>query len=171
MKKVTGPKPLKQIRVKGFGVRFSDARPGAPRAKHSAWFLTISTNKGERQCDVNRLSEEFYQTLLNMCEREGLTQILDFKPAGHALSTHLDLSAASVVVEVGNHPKGSRVHAHILLNVRHFSQVALNRTAINDYVVSRIETVPLENLYINWKIVGYSLNIEEYMNKFRKREV
>jgi len=172
MRRVTDARPPssgKNVSVTGMGARFDGAGTTSKekRAKHSAWFLTISTNKGEKQCDTRMLAQEFHQVLKLMCQEKGLEEIVTFKPKGHALSTHLDRSHARLVVEVGSHPKGSRVHAHILLNIRHFSQVALDRTMINDFITSRIQTVALSNLYINWKMVGYSLNIEEYMNKYR----
>lgn len=157
------------INVTSYGTRWDEARPGAPRPKHSAWFLTISTNKGSRQCNTEELAEEFHDTLMEMCERGGLEEIMVFEGKDHALSTHLEHCDARVVVETGSHPKGSRVHGHILLQVKHFSKVKLDRGRINDFIASRITCVPLESLYIHWKMVGYTLNIEEYMNKFTKR--
>lgn len=143
------------------------------KAKHSAWFITVNTNRypeGERMVDAG----SFHQALLNMVSERGLETILDFagtEPDGtvHALPTHLARSSARVVTEIGNHPKGGRVHGHVMLATRHFSHIRLNRRAIVNFLKPQIyANPPLTNLYVNWRLVNVTnlYRIEDYMEKY-----
>jgi hypothetical protein len=140
------------------------------KAKHSAWFITINTNRYPRDVDTG----SFHQALLDMVSEEGLEAILDFAGSEpddtpHALSTHLARSSARVVTEIGNHPKGGRVHGHVMLATRHFSRIRLTRGGIVDFLIRRIDaTPPLRNLYVNWRLVGVTnlYRIEDYMEKY-----
>lgn len=139
--------------------------PRASTVKRSTWFITINSN----QRPYGALQQEFHEACLSMMREEGLEEIVDFQP-GHALSTHMVESDARVATEIGAHPKGRRVHTHILLATRHRSRIRLNKERMKNWIFDRVTEINLRSrgsLYINWVLVGYTQNLEEYLEKYK----
>jgi hypothetical protein len=153
------------------GRRQSARGTGRGRQKHSAWFLTISSNKFE--ADNPGLKETFHAAMLGMVGEgyeRGISSILDFSRGapGDNFDNNVQFVESRVVTEIGGDPRGGRVHGHILINIRHTSKIWLSRAGITNWILPRINPVlaePLTKLYIHWQNVGYSINIEEYMEK------
>jgi hypothetical protein len=176
------------IRRKQFHLFEKEGEKKHRRSKKSTWFLTINTNRFPE----NNLAQYFHDALLAMVSERGLEEIVKWEgiPSAvgeyhHAQNTHMVRSDARVVTEVNNHPKGGRVHGHVLLAIEHFSKIRLDRDSINDFVVNFVNNAGYSNtriagtggfggltrLYIHWKIVGVSNfdNIDEYMMKYTQQ--
>lgn len=159
-----------------------DARARRGRTKHSGWYITINTNQRPRPRG-DPLLEEFHRAILSMVDEIGLTYILEFQddyqpgepwrgvPNQAAYYTQTVRSDARVVTEIGPDPRGRRVHGHILLAIKHNTNVRLSRNAIESWIMDRIHSRDLRSrggLHIHWKRVGYTEDLERYLEKYKE---
>lgn len=159
--------PLTQPTVTDLGIRLTAPDEFTKRPKHSAFFITINTNKGETVCDVQSLAREFHALLIKIFgKHEELANIIKILTPGDDYFSKVQHVESEVVVEKGQHPKGGRVHAHILLQMKHFTMVHVDKYALEDRIVTSIGTCPLTSVYINIKSVGYAANLRGYFTKY-----
>lgn len=154
---------------KRLGVRV-DARPsGTPRVKHSAFFITINTNKGGGQCDSGKLAQEFDDLLDELFGVEkNFYDIIKFLVPGHTVNKNIKDVDNMYVTEVGQIM--GRVHGHVLSQIRHTSRIHINRYKLEEFFIRRVKTCKLSSLHIHIKCVGYSLNLGSYFRKYYRKE-
>lgn len=138
------------------------------RVNHSAWFITINSNKGADQCDVSRLANEWHAYMRRMFGEDKLVaRFIEFNITEHTYKKHIKHVNSRIVTELGQHAMGGRVHSHIFFQVEHYSSIKLNRYVMEDMIINAIKTCPLDSVYINWKLVGHAgAAIEAYMSKY-----
>lgn len=161
------PSKLTPATVTDLGIRLVPPDSFTKRPKHSAFFITINTNKGETVCNVPALAREFHALLLKTFgSHEELANIIKIMQPGDTYESKVKDAQTELVVEKGQDPRGGRVHAHILLQMRHYTMVHVDKYALEDVIIRNIHTCNLSSVYINIKSVGYAANLREYFTKY-----
>jgi hypothetical protein len=121
----------------------------APKVKRSAFFLTISTNQRYAQDDPNiendeEVFEESIRTIL-----EDLGKYVRFRADGHSwTSGKIHSVEVDYTVERG---KTNQIHTHILIKIKHDSNIQLNYGAIKEKIC---DDLGLGNVYMQNKLLG-----------------
>lgn len=156
------------VTVVDLGVRLSAPDSFIKQPKHSAFFITINTNKGDTVCNARLLAHELHNILKELFSTiENIASILTFHNAGDTYEKIVKTDV-EFVVEKGQDPRGGRVHAHVLIQFKHFTSIHINKYALEEYVIRNIHTCPLDSVYINIKSVGYAANLRSYFTKYTK---
>lgn len=156
-----------RVSVQDLGVgRTPRSRP-VEVIKHSAFFITINTNKGAIHCDIDALIPEFRAALRDLYGRPGLRAgLIRFLVPGEGMEKVISTDSR-FKVEIGQHPKGSRVHSHALYQVKHQTMIRLNIPVIYQFILERIRSCPLTNLYVHIDVVPFAeSDIMAYLNKY-----
>lgn len=73
-----------------------------------------------------------------------------------------------ITVEIGTEesPNNKGIHAHVLMEVQHYTQVRVNRDALNEYLLATGEIPEVKNNYISISLVrGGMKTILKYIRK------
>lgn len=134
--------------------------------KHSAFWITINTNKDSRK--FLELPYELEKALTEMFEPEGLLQILkeiDNETKDLVEIINFEESKATFVIEtIGN--RSERVGAHALLAVKHTGKLHIDIEELKEFIRERIKSVHLKGFYVNIQAKGYTTNVKQYMQKY-----
>src|ERR1700677_4872483 len=130
-----------------------------PKVKwnYSTFFLTINTNQQayatsklkKRLTELFENDDDFYLLFKNRPGTEGGVESIDREDA-----------KIQMAIEVG--PKSKKVHAHVLIRVRHHGNIQFDK-AFTDDVIKKL--LGVDGIYINIKGSGASiLTLEEYIS-------
>jgi hypothetical protein len=136
----------------------------APKIKRSAFFLTISTNQRYAVDDPNIENDEevFEDSIKGVLENLG--KYVRFRADGHSwTSGKIQSVEVDYTVERG---KTNQIHTHILIKIKHDSNIQLNYGAIKEKICGDLG---LDNVYMNNKLLGQNAwgadFLESYVNK------
>ena len=152
------------VKVSG-GISRLKAKEAKPRKRHSTFFLTISTNQKYKLDDPHLESDaEFFDnSLRGILDNVGAYLKMDGDWTPETIHTaDIDYS-----VEIGHHPRGSALHAHILFRFQHSAKMLhLDYSAIKKKLLSDLG---LKNLYVFNRVVrgGGTVSLLEYIDKYK----
>lgn len=140
---------------------------GAP--KSSAFFITINTNKKP----VDKMEEvtliDWLQSALeNTFSKENMPKVLtDLETLTEPTLPVLGAVVFKYAVEVGQKPKGGRVHAHSLLTVQHSTKLHVNTNKVKSHMISYFKDndVKILNLYVNIRAAKTEEAMLRYITK------
>lgn len=144
--------------------------------RNSLFFITINTNKEAK--DDEQLEEmiDKLRSVIKMAFNERFRDIITFlSPNANSQSANdgtednfdsdwlADISPNPEVhycIEIGK--KQKRLHAHIIVRLKHYSKIHMNRHGWCDI----LSEMNVDNVYINFKgLPNTSKNLEEYLKK------
>lgn len=136
----------------------------APKVKRSAFFLTISTNQRYAENDPNIENDEevFEDSIKSVLEDLG--KYIRFRADGHTWeSGKIHSVEVDYTVERG---RTNQIHAHILIKIKHDSNIQLKYGDIKEKICNDLG---LDNLYVNNKLLGANAwggdFLRDYVNK------
>lgn len=151
--------------------------------KESNFFVTINLNKSpQNRQQASQWQKAFAVTLQNLfLKRNTLESVLVFGPrdqqfAADNYSNDVDSVEANIGVEFG--PQTLFLHAHILLSIRHRTQLQLDLNLIKQYIFQRVNrSVPEligapSEIYLNVKLMPetqYHDQMSIYVSKQSKQ--
>lgn len=144
--------------------------------RKSDFHITVSSNKKPSSIyDAEALKEAMFlaaDAVFN--SPESLRRIVRFNIPHHDFdSKYIQDISTEIAPEIGTHPKGGRAHVHILLNIRHRSNLTIlhsKRVIKEEILRTRIlDPWGITNLYVNIKLIP---NVEEatrvYLSKHQQ---
>ena len=159
--------------IRDLGVRIGEPAPairdGRP-IKRSAFFVTVNTNKGHGHCDVRKLANELHAAIKALLGDEGLEAglikfLLEDETGTYGSFEDIVEMQEMLVVEIGHHEKGGRVHSHFTVQFRHYTKLHLNKDVITHFILSRITSCKLYSLYVHIDSVAHSSGLLDYFTK------
>lgn len=135
-----------KVRVRGR--KSAREEPIGEKPKRSCWLYTLSTNQRYADDDTNLEEDEaaFADVIEDICQNIG--DYLIFKIEGHSFTGETVQSANSdFTIERG--PKTKALHAHILIQITHFSRIHLDYEKVKLKVQEELGVV----CYMNGKLV------------------
>jgi hypothetical protein len=141
---------------------------GAP--KSSAFFLTINTNKKPaNKIEEVTLIDWLQSGLEHTFSRENLPKALtDLTTGREPVLAVLGEVILKYGVEVGQKPKGGRVHAHSLLKIQHNTKLHINPGSVKSQLVEYFKgnDVPVLSLYVNVRAAKTEEAMLRYITKY-----
>jgi len=130
--------------------------------KRSSWLITLNTNKFPDEDDSikDQLEEIIKKDLTGNTFIDNYVVIIDDKHIDDTIQDHIVEVKTVYKMEVGTHPKGGRVHAHVLIKITHDSKIRLNYDALRDLIKDEFG-----GGYMNAKIVSSTYDLRNYLNK------
>jgi hypothetical protein len=138
-----------QPTVKIRGGRQGKNTERAAKVKRSAFFLTISTNQRYAEDDPNIENDEavFEESIQSVLQDMG--KYIRFRADGHSwTSGKIQSVEVDYTVERG---RTNQIHTHILIKIKHDSNIQLDYGAIKKKIC---DDLGLDNLYVNNKLLG-----------------
>jgi hypothetical protein len=142
--------------------------------RHSGYLITISTNvrpKNDREAE--EVSDCLRDTLEELLEAEGLREVIDFRKRGHKFtSDFVDDVNSEFVIEIGRMPRGRRVHAHVLIMIKHRSNLRLDYTKLRNFINRALgdgRCSQFVKAYVNVRLLKGVFDIRKYLRKELKR--
>lgn len=140
--------------------------------KHSAFFITISTNvQPTSQEQADELSSALNEAGHALFSNEGLEQVVDFvdeyKGDVFDESTIMGIDT-KFATELGKDARGKRVHLHALVKIDHISKIRLDRDMIQAFVLDFLLDKGIKyvkNVYVNIQAANTEANILDYILK------
>lgn len=149
---------------------------GGPRQRHSDFHITVSTNKRPVPGLVEALGQAV-ETVFN--SDVGLAQIIHFTdraPNWHRYPLD-DPSNTSViqdidgehVEEVGEDARGGRVHSHIILNIKHKSNIQIGKGDVKRLILQTglLQPFGVNTLYTHIKLLP---NVQEAIREYQRKK-
>ena len=137
------------------------------RYKHSGWSITINTNiKPKTDEESYALGKQLSQAVRKLLSHEGLQQIVRFKEEGHEYNSQYIADIKSkFAIELGRNKYGGRIHTHIMLKIKHRSNIALDYRRAKELIIEYMDNPAIRNIMLNAKLTRNTLNLEEYIEK------
>lgn len=144
----------------------------APAEKMSSYFITFNTNlgyKGKDQLANLENDAEFLQhSVLQPMLNQDLHQFVQFLEPEKNWNDHILQTSGDFAIEVGHAKK--RLHAHILLNIKHNTKIQLDYKGMREYLEGKLG---LKGIHFNARAIrgaNAERNIENYLQKFVDKE-
>ena len=129
-----------------------------PKQKESIFFLTINTLQVEySMAKLKKIIEDWYESPM-------FESFIRYREEGKG-STYLDEISLKFGVERGH--KLHRVHAHIVITVRHRTMIHMNLEKIRAYFKEELE---LEDIHLDIKWVKGREDVDQYIYKYLHEE-
>lgn len=151
-------KPTVRVR----GRKSAREKPITEKPKRSAWLYTISTNQRYEDDDANLEEDEevFGEVIEGILNNIG--NYLNFKIEGDSFTGEkVQNVSCDYVIERGGKTKA--LHAHILIQITHYSRIHLNYEAVKHKIEEEIGCM----CYMNGKLVRPTSEtyLMDYLNK------
>ena len=153
------------------GVRVANTAPRAVNlSKYSSWFMTISTNvKPIDEADSMELGQKLDNALAIMFSKTSLEpwrRIITFRnKKSNDGFDKFDSVDVRWVVERGRKKRGGRIHAHVILRIKHRTSIHLNYKEVRAFMIELLNDDRITNIYFNAKPAGTNQSLEDYLAK------
>lgn len=142
--------------------------------RNSGYLITVSTNiRPKNDAEAEEVSECLRETLEELLEAEGLREVIDFRKRGHRFtSDFVDDVNSEFVIEIGRMPRGRRVHAHVLLLIKHRSNLRLNYNKLRAFINDTLgdgRCPQFVRAYVQVKFLKGVFDIKKYLRKELER--
>lgn len=142
----------------------------------SNFLITINTNyrpyeDSENYQEVSRRLANFVDGLFTGGDPERVKSVLRFLPpyasdANSPFWTYIERARVLASgIEVGNDPRGQRVHAHIQWQVTHRTKIHIDRVALRDMAQAAINHPLVKGMFVHVRAEGDPQNAIDYVNK------
>jgi hypothetical protein len=166
----------KQVVIKKTFKRIAPEKiQGRSEWKYSNWFITISTNvRTVSDADFFNFQDRFHDALMELFTVETLDEnviIVNQKYAeeGEAWTPEwvdMDNVKVEAHIEEGTTKKGGRVHAHILLEVRHKAHFHVTIEGIKRFIDNHPALPEVKGSYVQVKLVNEAMkHVLSYIRK------
>lgn len=141
----------------------NDPNKKVSQLRHSMYFITINSNQRYNVLsqEYEEFAKKFKSTIDNLLNNH-ISEIITLKD-NEDDNKKIKSVKSEVALEVGQ--KTTCVHAHIMMDVAHYSSIKLDYQFIRDYVTKEMG---LTNIYLNNKVVfgtTSKLNLKDYIEK------
>lgn len=160
---------MADIKIRDLGVGFTPKSSHEEKGvRHSSFFITLNTNyKPEDMRDADSAGQSLRKAMKKMFAREGLEKIVTFMEGSWDDIISVD---GEFVVELGDHPKGNRIHSHATLHFTHRAKIRLDFPAMRQFVRDRYCARGDCRLYktsphLDVQMISSKGNIEAYLRK------
>lgn len=133
----------------------------------SMWHVLVSSNVKTEDMDIaNDIGEDLKQSIV-FAFKEHAEDVFVVKRAGDEFdSDTVERIKISFAAEVGEDPKGGRVHVHSLIEVEHHTILQVNSKAAQEKIREYLQKNDnILGAYINIKWVPTSKPLERYLGK------
>lgn len=143
----------------------------ASNVKYSGFLITLSTNykpktTEESQAMGARLNSSIAAVFATHAM---IATFIKFLTAGHSYARNIKSVDMVYAIELGKGAKGGRIHAHIILKIKHNSMIRVDIPAFKEAMLAVLNengaTPQLTSLYVNVRIIRSDQNLEEYLLK------
>lgn len=135
------------------------------KKRYSNYFITINTNRRPPTADPYSMADKFRTWLANFVFTNAVYKeafVLN-NGADEFNDENVDKITTLITVEVGS--KQKRLHAHILMNVAHYSVLKVDFRRFKNIVDSNSFDASIRSYYINWQLGRDKSYVIDYMAK------
>lgn len=130
---------------------------------YSNFLLTVNSNfRPSSREEALEMRDRLRTGMKALCTEQGMRSSIKFLNGGNYYDNILEPIDVEFAAELGEDPKGSRIHVHALMKLVHNDKVQLNREAIKS-VVGSASGIP--SLYVNAKWVPSERTVQDYIKK------
>jgi hypothetical protein len=156
----------------------SSEKSTAPKKRviYSNFFVTISTNyktNGTRR-DFDRFNDRFAQVLETMTSPEMIGQFFDFRyprQFDRWEEPYIYSFDAETNIEEGNRrSQGGRMHAHMLLTVRHNSKISMSRKRVREYINQEMAVDGVKGSFVKINYIDGGGALARLLDYIRKQQ-
>lgn len=144
-----------------------DSRSPEKPTFFSMWHVLVSSNvKTEDSGIANDIGEDLKQSIVYAFRDHGEEVFVVKRPGDEFDSDTVERIKISFAAEVGEDPKGGRVHVHSLVEVEHHTILQVNPKAAQEKIREYLQKNDnIMGAYINIKWVPTSKPLERYLGK------
>lgn len=158
-------------KVSGKVITLKDKRAGEKVLRESGFLLTVNTNTIPKSGDeAERMGNELKDTIKDLLEGSDangepkIKRLIKF--VGERASDEYGTESVKEIkyeigIELGTHPKGGRVHAHVAIYIKHYSKIHLNTDEIQGFINNETGY----DTHVNVKYIGGYDALERYISK------
>lgn len=107
--------------------------------------------------------EKLSKALTKLFSHKYLAKIITFLKEGDSYNSDtIESVDGTFAVEVGHDPRGSRVHAHALLKIAHYSKIRLNYAMIRRLLC---KWLGLTTIHLHVRTAGAEAQLLDYISK------
>jgi hypothetical protein len=138
--------------------------------RNSNYFITLSTNyRPTDDADEFTVREKLRGAIDHIFgSEEGLAKIIHFNYPSHNLSDrYVQDVDYKFAIEKGAHRQGGRVHAHVVLKIKHQSNISLSGTVVKREFEDFFSDDPrIKGFYVNIKLIADAeIAFQKYLEK------
>ena len=136
--------------------------------------ITISSQiKPKTDQELNAVAGCLEHSVADMLTPEGLAEIITIKEKeyneGHRFTSEYIMDINSEYsIEIGERPRGSRVHTHIIVNVSHKTKIWFDYQSIKDFMDEAMTShgcPKFKGVYASIKLIKGMINARDYLRK------
>lgn len=137
-----------------------------PKTKHSDFLITINTNyRPKLTPDSKDVGKVLSKAINKLNTHENLTKIITLDGTD-TYAASIKKIKAQFAVEIGQNPKGRRIHAHLILQVDHTSRIQINIPVLREVVDGLLDDPRIKKpVYVNVKYTPSGRSVEDYIKK------
>ena len=149
------------------------AKAGRGRERESQFFILMNSNERTHNKIERESSREYMKSIIRYMG-ENVWQFIDFKDSSHIFdTTHVKSVNIKFALEAGKGRKkkdgtysdySGQVHAHVLMTIKHVSNIQLNNQKLNDLLQPLFNEYYTHDGFVNGKWIPSS-KIQDYMTK------
>jgi hypothetical protein len=143
--------------------------------RKSSFLVTINTNIVARMKDMKELSAVLRATLNKLYTSRNLAPRIKFVGGAERDLKKIRSVDVKFVIERGTNAKGMRLHAHCLVDIKHYSRIQLDPPGIKEFVLhdinkrlTRAGFPEVTSIYVNVRHVPNNYSVLRYLKKTGK---
>ena len=141
---------------------------GKVRLRNSTFHVTCNTNFRPKTNEESRIAASNLRiaaqdTFANQARLIPLVTFLNGDQWSEKIIKDVDVL---IGVELGTHPKGTRIHCHIKVAINHYSKIHLNPKVIKEHMILNSPGKPFVH-YVHISIHSPVFSLEDYIRRDR----
>lgn len=134
------------------------------KKRYSQFFLTVNTNyRPKNDAESQEVGYELRDAMRGLRTEANLEKI--FRTDSGSVQSKVSEMDIESVIEIGQHPKGQRIHGHATFDTTHTGDLKMNFGEIKRIILEEMNDDRVKGLYINVRMMKHDKYIKDYLRK------